>query len=62
MNRVTTVSTFIGLLGLAVAMFAALAGAFVTLIALGFALMTLGIMGAVVGAAASLTRAWHSTR
>ena len=62
MNRVTTVSTFLGLLGLIVAMLAALGNAPALVVALGFAMMTMGIIGAVIGAATMLSRAWQSAR
>lgn len=62
MKRLATISTFVGLFGLLLAMLAAL-GSFVgTLIALGFVLMILGATGALLGAAASLARAGHSAR
>jgi len=62
MSRATTISTAVGLLGLVIAMLAAIGPALVGLIALGFVMMALGVAGAVISAATSLTRAWQSAR
>ncbi len=60
MTRIITISTFIGLAGLVVAMLAALgAGVSPVALALGFAMTALGMIGAVVGAAGY---AWQSVR
>lgn len=57
MTRMTTTSTAIGLVGLAMAMLAALSSsASPVFLALGFTMMILGLFGAVFGAAASLVR------
>ncbi|MES0826236.1 hypothetical protein [Ruegeria sp. SCP11] len=62
MNRLTTVSTALGLLGLVLAMLTALAGGSSSIIALGFVMLALGFMGAVVGGAAALGRIWETSR
>jgi len=62
MSRLTTFSTILGLTGLFLAMFTALAGGAPAIIALGFAMLAMGFTGAVVGAAAILGRVWDSTR
>lgn len=63
MTRMTTVSTAAGLLGLVTAMLVALSGnASPAILAVGLALMALGLLGAVIGAATSLTRVWQSSR
>lgn len=62
MTRFTLVSTALGLSGLMVAMLSALAGGAAVVVALGFSMMAFGFMGAVFGAAASLTRAWETAR
>ncbi|WP_171122618.1 MULTISPECIES: hypothetical protein [unclassified Ruegeria] len=62
MTRIMTASTILGLTGLLVAMFAALSGALPLLIAIGFSMLALGFTGAVIGAAASLGRAWEAAR
>lgn len=62
MNRMTTVSTAIGLLGVMLAMLAAIGTAFTALILLGFTMMLLGAMGAVIGVASSMARAVQSSR
>lgn len=62
MTRLTTVSTVMGLLGLVLAMLTALAGGASWLVAFSFIMMALGFMGAVVGGAAALGRAWETAR
>ncbi len=62
MTRLTTISTATGLLGLVIAMLAALSpNAPAALLGLGFGLTLLGLFGAVFGAAVVLGRAWQST-
>jgi hypothetical protein len=43
-------------------MFAAIATAASAFVLIGFSMMVLGVMGAVFGAAASLSHAWQSAR
>ncbi len=63
MTRIVTISTAIGLFGLALAMVTPLVGAPSSiLLGLSFGMVALGLFGAVVGVAASLTHAWQSTR
>ena len=62
MNRLTSLSTLLGLCGLALAMMVALIGGQPSLIALGLGMMALGFAGAVVGAAIALGRAWETAR
>jgi hypothetical protein len=62
MTRTTTISTYIGLLGLVMAMTAALFGMAAGLVALGFTFLLLGLLGAVIGAATSIGQAWSSDR
>ncbi|SLN50845.1 hypothetical protein [Ruegeria meonggei] len=62
MTRLTTLSTALGLTGLMLAMLTALAGGAATIVVLGFALMALGFMGAVFGAAAALGRVLETIR
>ncbi|WP_226689314.1 GlsB/YeaQ/YmgE family stress response membrane protein [Ruegeria arenilitoris] len=62
MTRLMTVSTTLGLIGLALAMLTALTGGPSTIVALGFVMLALGFMGAVAGAAAVLGRVWESAR
>ncbi|WP_157054186.1 hypothetical protein [Ruegeria sp. 6PALISEP08] len=62
MNRLAVISTYFGLSGLLLAMFAALNGAAPVWIVLGFALMLSGAIGAVLSAASSLARAWNTSR
>lgn len=63
MTRVTVFSTAIGLIGLVTAMLSALGPQTpAVLLALGFAMMLLGVVGAVIGAAATLSHAWQSAR
>lgn len=60
MTRIITISTFVGLAGLVLAMFAALAtGASPVALTLGFAMTAFGLIGAVAGAAGY---AWQSVR
>ena len=61
MSKLLKVSTVTGLLGLIIAMIAALSGAVPEVIALGFAMTALGFFGALIGAAASLSHVWQST-
>ncbi|MGV6803508.1 MAG: hypothetical protein ACWA49_04815 [Ruegeria sp.] len=63
MTRVTVISTAIGLMGLVTAMLSALGShPPASLLALGFAMMGLGILGAVIGAVATLSHAWQPNR
>ncbi|WP_037316676.1 hypothetical protein [Ruegeria halocynthiae] len=62
MTRLTSYSTALGLAGLVLAMLTALGGGGAAIIALGFAMMAMGFMGAVIGAAAALGRAWETAR
>lgn len=62
MSRLATVSTILGLLGLVLAMLTALASGPSGVVALGFAMMALGFMGAVISAAAALGRVWETAR
>ncbi len=62
MSRLTTLSTILGLAGLVLAMLTALAGGAIGVIALGVTMLVLGFMGAVIGAAAYLGRAWDAAR
>ena len=62
MSRLTSVSTVLGLVGLVLAMLTALAGGAPGIIALGFVMLALGFMGAVIGAAAALGRVWETAR
>ncbi len=63
MNRATIVSTSIGLLGLMLSMVSALsAGLPTAAIAVGFGMMAFGTLGALISAAVSLGRVWHSAR
>ena len=62
MTRMMTISTVTGLLGIILAMMSALTGAAHALLALGFVMMALGLLGALVGAAASLGQVWQSAR
>ncbi len=62
MNRLAVISTYVGLSGLLLAMIAALNSAAPAWIALGFALMITGSIGAVLSAASSLARAWSTSR
>ncbi|WP_170784944.1 hypothetical protein [Ruegeria lacuscaerulensis] len=62
MTRITTLSTFLGLAGLVVAMLSALSGGAAPLIAFGFIMMALGFAGAVIGAAITVGRAWEVAR
>lgn len=63
MTRLTTFSTATGLFGLVLAMLAALAfDSSAAILGLGFGLMMLGLFGALIGAAAHLGRARHSSR
>lgn len=63
MSRLTTVSTVIGILGLVMAMVSALISNVPSgILALSFVMLVMGILGAVIGAAASLGRAWQSAR
>lgn len=57
MSRLTTRSTIIGLVGLVLAMLTALGGASAVVLGLSFSMMVLGMLGALVGAAATLARA-----
>ncbi|MEX0278901.1 MAG: hypothetical protein AB3N19_15380 [Ruegeria sp.] len=63
MTRLTTLFTAAGLSGLILTMLTALnPEAPAALLAFGFSLMLIGLLGALFGAAASVTRAWQSTR
>ncbi|CUK00684.1 hypothetical protein RUE5091_02159 [Ruegeria denitrificans] len=62
MTRLMTVSTALGLIGLALAMLTALTGGPSIIVALGFVMLALGFMGAVVSAAAALGRVWETAR
>ncbi len=63
MSRTTAIYTAIGLMGLVVAMAAALnEGVPPVGIATGFAMMAVGTLGAVIGAAVTLSRAWQMSR
>ena len=62
MSRLTTLSTVLGLAGLILAMLTALAGGAPGVIALGFAMLALGFMGAEIGAAAHLGRVLDTAR
>lgn len=63
MTRLTTISTATGLLGLLIAMLAALNPETpAAILALGFGLTLLGLFGALIGAAVVLGRAWQSSR
>ncbi|WP_108860737.1 hypothetical protein [Ruegeria sp. Alg231-54] len=62
MTRLTTLSTVMGLTGVVLAMLTALAGGATGIVALGFGMMLLGFMGALVGGFASLGRIWETTR
>ena len=63
MTRMTSISTAVGLLGLVIAMLSALSASPSSIILmLGFAMMTTGVVGAVISAAAALAREGHSTR
>ncbi|NOD92716.1 hypothetical protein GS636_07965 [Ruegeria sp. HKCCD4884] len=62
MNRLAVISTYVGLSGLLLAMITALNSTAPAWIALGFALMVTGAIGAVLSAASSLARAWNISR
>ncbi|NOD34944.1 MULTISPECIES: hypothetical protein [unclassified Ruegeria] len=62
MNRLAVISTCVGLSGLLLAMITALNSTAPAWIALGFALMVTGVVGAVLSAASSLARAWSISR
>ena len=62
MTRLTTISTTLGLLGLVLAMLTALAGGSASIVVLGFVMLALGFMGAVIGGAAALGRIWETSR
>ncbi|MCG7520209.1 hypothetical protein [Ruegeria sp. Ofav3-42] len=62
MTRLTTLSTVMGLTGMVLAMLTALASGAVAIVALGFGMMLLGFMGAVVGGFAALGRIWETSR
>jgi hypothetical protein len=61
MSKLMRISTITGLLGLVITMTAALNGAMPALLGLGFVMAALGLLGALIGAAASLRHAWQST-
>ncbi|UAB89260.1 hypothetical protein I5192_00815 [Ruegeria sp. SCSIO 43209] len=61
MSKLMRISTITGLLGLVITMTVALNGAMPALLGLGFVMAALGLLGALIGAAASLRHAWQST-
>ncbi len=54
MNRLMKISTVLGLVGLPVAILTALAGGAPSVVLLGFVMLALGFMGAVIGVAAAI--------
>lgn len=61
MTRLTTTSTTIGLLGMGLAVIAALSHSVpMAFVAVGFSLAALGFLGSVLGAASALGRVWVS--
>lgn len=62
MSRTTTLYTVFGLAGLILAMLTAIGGGPSVFLGLGFAMTTLGLLGALIGAATTLRKARHSAK